>query len=119
VDATVRIATENPTWGDDRIQGALKNLGYRIADSTMANVLKAPGIEPALDRQRTQSWATFMKTHWDSICATDFTTVEVWTQSGFVTFYVLAEMYLKTRRVHIAGITPSLDEAGLPQPDRL
>ena len=42
-----------------------------------------------------------------SIYATDFTTVEVWTRSGLVTFYVLAVMHLKTRRVHIAGITPS------------
>ena len=48
-----------------------------------------------------------LKAHWDSIFATDFTTVEVWTRSGLVTFCVLAVMHLKTRRVHIAGITPS------------
>lgn len=40
VDAIVRFATENPTWGYDRIQGALRNVGYHIADSTVANVLK-------------------------------------------------------------------------------
>ena len=107
VDAIVRFARANSTWGYDRIQGALRNLGYHIADSTVANVLKAHGIEPATDRQRTQSWATFLKAHWDSIFATDFTTVEVWTRNELVTFYVLAVMHLKTRRVHIAGITPS------------
>jgi putative transposase len=107
VDAIVRFARANSTWGYDRIQGALRNLGYHIADSTVANALKAHGIEPAPDRQRTQSWATFLKAHWDSIFATDFTTVEVWTRNGLVTFYVLAVMHLKTRRVHIAGITPS------------
>ena len=107
VDAIVRFARANSTWGYDRIQGALRNLGYHIADSTVANVLKAHGIEPAPDRQRTQSWATFLKAHWDSIFATDCTTVEVWTRNGPVTFYVLAVMHLKTRRVHIAGITPS------------
>jgi putative transposase len=107
VDAIVRFARANSTWGYDRIQGALRNLGYHIADSTVANVLKAHGIEPAPDRQRTQSWATFLKAHWDSIFATDFTSVEVWTRNGLVTFYVLAVMHLKTRRVHIAGITPS------------
>ncbi len=107
VDAIVRFARENPTWGYDRIQGALKNLKYHISDSTVANVLKAHGIEPAPDRQRTPAWSTFLKAYWNSIFSTDFTTVEVWTRNGLVTFYVLAVMQLKTRRVHIAGITPS------------
>ena len=107
VDAIVRFARENPTWGYDRIQGALRNVKYHISDSTVANVLKSHGIEPAPDRQRTPAWSTFLKAHWDSIFATDFTTVEVWTRNGLVTFYVLAVMHLKTRRVHIAGITPS------------
>lgn len=107
VDTIVRLAMENPTWGYDRIQGALANLGYHIADSTVANVLKAHGLEPAPDRQRTPAWSTFLKAHWDSIFATDFTTVEVWLGRGLVTFYVLAVMHLKTRQVHIAGITPS------------
>ena len=107
VDAIVRFATENPTWGYDRIQGALKNLGYHIADSTVANVLKTHGIEPAPDRQRTPAWSTFLKAHWDLFFAIDFTTVEIWTGRGLVTFYILAVMHLKTRRVHIAGMTPS------------
>jgi hypothetical protein len=41
VDSILRFARENPTWGYDRIQGALANIGYHIADSTVANVLKA------------------------------------------------------------------------------
>jgi len=115
VDAIVRFARENPTWGYDRIQGALKNIGYHIADSTVANVLKEHGIEPAPDRQRTPAWSTFLKAHWDSIFATDFTTVEVWTRNGLVTFYVLAVMHLKTRRVYIAGITPNPNARWLTQ----
>jgi hypothetical protein len=43
----VRLASENPTWGYDRIQGALANLGLTIADTTVGNILKAHGIEPA------------------------------------------------------------------------
>ncbi len=115
VDSIVRFATENPTWSYDRIQGALKNVGYRIADSTVANVLKSHGIEPAPDRERTPAWSTFLKAHWDSIFATDFTTVEVWTRNGLVTFYVLAVMHLKTRRVHIVGITPSPNATWMKQ----
>jgi putative transposase len=115
VDAIVRFARETPTWGYDRIQGALKNIGHHIADSTVANVLKAHGIEPAPDRQRTPAWATFLKAHWDFIFATDSTTVEVWTRNGLVTFYVLAAMHLKTRRIQIAGITPSPNATWMKQ----
>jgi len=61
------------------------------------------------------SWSTFLKAHWDSMFATDLTTVEVWTRTGLVTFYVLAVMHLKTRRVHIVGITPSPNAVWLRQ----
>ena len=47
VDLTVKFAKENPTWGYDRISGALSNIGYHICDSTIGNILKAHGIEPA------------------------------------------------------------------------
>ena len=115
VNAIVRFARENPTWGYDRIRGALKNLKYHISDSTVGNVLKAHGIEPAPDRQRTPAWSTLLKAHWDSIFATDFTTAEVWARGGLVTFYVLAVMHLKTRRVHVAGITPGPDATWMKQ----
>jgi putative transposase len=35
------MATDNPSWGYTRIQGALKNLGHRVARSTIAKILKA------------------------------------------------------------------------------
>jgi putative transposase len=42
----VRMATENPNWGYTRIQGALRNLGHRVARSTIATILKQQGIPP-------------------------------------------------------------------------
>ncbi len=106
VDLALRFAQENPTWGYDRIQGALANVGFHISDTTVGNILKAHGIEPAPDRQRRTAWSTFLEAHWDTISAADFTTVEVWTRSELVTFYILVVMHLKTRRVEIAGATP-------------
>lgn len=49
----LRMAEENPTWGYDRIQGALANLGHEISDTTVGNTLRANGIEPAPERKRT------------------------------------------------------------------
>ena len=115
VDLVLRLAKENSTWGYDRIQGALANVGYHILDRTVGNILKAHGIEPAPDRQRTGSWKTFLKAHWDVLAAVDFTTVEVWTKGGLVTCYLLFVMELKTRRVHLAGITTSPNACWMKQ----
>jgi hypothetical protein len=41
------MARENSTWGYDRIQGALANIGHKISDSTVANILRQHGIDPA------------------------------------------------------------------------
>jgi hypothetical protein len=46
----LRFACENTTWGYTRIQGALSNLGHQFACGTVANVLRAEGIDPAPDR---------------------------------------------------------------------
>ena len=81
----------------------------------MCNVLKAHGIEPARTRGRSIRWSTFLKVHWESLFATDFTTVEVVTAKGLVTFYILAVMHLKSRRVHIAEITPNPECAWMTQ----
>ena len=115
VDLVLRFAKENPTWGYDRIQGALANVGYHISDTTVGNILKAHGVEPAPDRQRTGAWSTFLKAHWDVLAAIDFTTIEVWTKGGLVTYYLLFVMELKTRRVQFAGCTPNPDEAWMKQ----
>jgi putative transposase len=111
----LKMAKENPTWGYDRIQGALANLGHQISDSTVGNLLKANGIEPAPDRQRKTSWKTFLKAHWEVLAAVDFTTVEVWTKSGLTTYYLLFAIRLASRRVCFAGMTLSPHSAWMQQ----
>jgi len=114
-DLILRMARDNTSWGYDRIQGALANLGHVIAPNTVKNILKRHGIEPAPDRQKRTSWKAFLKAHWDVMAATDFFTVEVWTPRGLLTYYVLFVMQLKTRSVRIAGVTTSPNSAYMKQ----
>jgi hypothetical protein len=53
-----RMATENPTWGYQRIQGELRKIGYRISASTIRRTLKSFSIPPAPKRPGTSSIAT-------------------------------------------------------------
>jgi transposase InsO family protein len=109
----VRMATENPSWGYTRIQGALKNLGHRVARSTIAAILKQQGIPPS--DERPTSWQTFLRAHWRALVAADFFTTEVWTIRGLVTYYTVFVIELQSRRVHIVGSTPHPDEAFMLQ----
>src|SRR6478672_447873 len=109
----VRMATENPTWGYTRIQGALKNLGHRVGRSTIARILKAHGLPPI--PQRPTSWQTFLKAHWGAIAGADFLTTAVWTWRGLVTFYTVFVIDLAARRVQVLGTTPHPDDAFMRQ----
>ena len=104
-DLMLRMAGENVSWGYDRIQGALANLGHIIAPNTVKNILKRHCIEPAQEREKRTSWKIFLKVHWDVMAATDFFTVEVWTPRGLATYYVLFIIHHSTRSAHIAGVT--------------
>src|ERR1019366_3288649 len=75
----VQMAKENPTWGYDRIVGALANLGQRLSDQTVGNILRRHGVPPAPKRKHTTSWKDFIRAHMDVLVGTDFFTVEVLT----------------------------------------
>ena len=46
------------------IIGYMKNVGYHISDTTVGNVLKNHGIEPAPDREKKPTWKDFLSAHW-------------------------------------------------------
>jgi len=99
-----------PTWGYDRIRGALTNLGHPVSGRTVGNILNKHAIEPAPDRKRQSSWKTFLEAHCDDLASIDFTTFEAWTKAGLVTHYLLFVMEIATRRVCFAGCTANPDE---------
>ncbi len=111
----VRMARENSGWGYDRIVGALANLGHRLSDQTVKNILRRYGIAPAPKRSQIMSWKDFLAAHMNVLAGADFFTVEVLTWHGLVTYYVLFFLHLETRRVHIAGITRHPDQEWMEQ----
>ena len=66
-DLVLRIAGESPCWGYTRIKGALAHLGHEVSRGTIANILKANGIEPAYERSKRTPWRTFLKAHWETL----------------------------------------------------
>jgi len=111
----LRMVIENATWGYDRIVGALDNLGIKITDTTVGNILKRNGMPPAPRRKCEISWVDFIKDHADVIAACDFFTAEVFTAAGLITYYVLFFIKIGSRDIHIAGVTPHPKEAWMMQ----
>ena len=111
----VRIAKENPAWGYDRLVGALANLGHKLSDQTVGNILCRHDIPSAPKRKQATSWKDFIRAHLDVLAGTDFFTVEVFTLKGLITYYVLFFIHLESRKVYLAGMTPHPDEEWMKQ----
>lgn len=114
----LKFAQENPSWGYDRIAGALHNLGHEISDQTVGNILAQHGTPPSGSRQSGMRWAEFIRTHQKVITACDFFSTEVLTATGLITIYVLFFIKIATREVHIAGITQHPHEFWMEQTAR-
>ncbi|MET8412888.1 integrase core domain-containing protein [Streptomyces sp. NPDC005195] len=97
----LRLVRENPSWGYRRLHGELATLGIKIAASTIWEILKAEGIDPAPDRSAT-TWADFLRSQADTLLACDF--IETVTLTG-QRQYILAVIEHATRRVRILGTT--------------
>jgi hypothetical protein len=109
------MAKENPSWGYDRIVGAMANLGYKLSYQTVGNILVRHDVPPAPKRKHTTNWKDFIRTHLDVLAGTDFFTVEVVTLKGLITYYVLFFIHLGSRKVCLAGMTPHPDEKWMQQ----
>src|SRR5262249_2703325 len=110
----IRLARENPQWGYQRIVGELKGLGLAVSATTVRNWLRKAGLKPAGTR-RGMSWREFVRTHRRSLLAVDFFTVE---RVSLQWLYVLFFIELGSRRVHLAGCTPTPTAAWVTQQAR-
>jgi len=96
----LRMARDN-SWGYRRITGELAGLGITVAPSTVWEILKKHGIDPA-PRRSGPNWADFLRSQAEAIIACDFFTVDLLDGTKA---YVLAVIEHATRRIHILGAT--------------
>src|SRR5208282_2738657 len=97
----LRLARENESWGYRRIHGELAGLGVIVAPSTVWQILKSAGIDPA-PRRDGPGWPEFLRSQAQGILALDFFTVDLLNGAKI---YVLAVIELGTRRVRVLGAT--------------
>jgi transposase len=99
----VRLAEENPLWGYRRIHGELTKLGVTIAPSTVYEILRAAGIDPA-PRRLGPTWRQFLHAQAAGVLAVDFLHVDTVLLRRL---YVLVFIEHGTRRMHLGDVTPN------------
>jgi putative transposase len=74
----IRLATENPRWGYQRIQGELQRLGIGVSATAICTTLGRHGLDPA-PRRATTTWRVFLRQQAAEIVACDFFTLDrIW-----------------------------------------
>ena len=97
----LRLARGNPAWRYRRIHGELLVLGITIAASTVWQILKDAGVDPAPERTST-TWSAFLRSQAEVLLACDF--FETRTLNG-TRLHVLAAIEHASRRIHVLGAT--------------
>ena len=72
----LRLARENESWGYRRIHGELAGPGVTVAPSTVWQILKRAGIDPA-PRWDGPGWPEFLRSRAQGILALDFFTTDL------------------------------------------
>ncbi|MGH3700414.1 MAG: hypothetical protein ACRDQY_13265 [Pseudonocardiaceae bacterium] len=108
----IRMATENPTWGHRRVQGELVRLGHRIAASTVWQILRDAGLDPA-PRRSGPTWRQFLTAQAKAVLAVDFVHVDT---VLLTRLYALIAVPPGTSARHNRASHRRMDHSSRPQP---
>jgi transposase InsO family protein len=89
-----RMKLDNRLWGARRIANELRKLSVAVSHTTVSTIIASCYRDGTL--KPLGSWKTFISSHWNSMFACDFFTVDIF---GFKRFYVFFIMELATRRI--------------------
>jgi putative transposase len=99
----VRMARENPTWGQARVAAELwLKLAIFISPRTVRKYWPWPPNDSNRHRVSTQSWSTFVRNHAEGMIACDFM---IAVTARFQLLYVLLILELGSRRISHCNVT--------------
>ena len=99
----VRMASENPTWGQARVAAELSvKIGVHVSPRTVRAYWPREPHRGGSRGTSSQHWTTFVRNHAQSMVACDFLVVVT---ARFRTLYVFLLMEIRTRRIVHCNLT--------------
>ncbi len=102
-ELVLKMKNENIHWGNGKIQGELLKLGIELDRRTTHQILADFRKQGRI--QNGITWSKFIKSHVESLFATDFFTVDTLFGKRFYVFFIPSYRALKTRTIIQFSIT--------------